>query len=458
LKERLTSASIKRNSLILITLVTLSGYLFIPRVFANEDVYTNISVKSAYKMLKSHSDILLLDVRSDYEYSVSHLYDALHFYYEEIGDRISEIEQYKEMNLVIYCKSGLKSKEASTLLVNYGFLNVYNIEGGILAWLEAGFPIWTTSHEVTVEEHGKVEISPRVIETYDCGCECTNENNNPNLFEEIDYEIVQESLNNKEIAMTYKIDDKFYETSIKISTLFSLESESKGIKRYYEIISYEISTDDNIRKFYIIKSSVIHKEYSLSISTMLTYSNLDYYDKSDNLVIFTSEGKSDTLTLELININKMITLSQQYKIIGKIAKKLANVYKKSEDIELRSFFHNYRIISKQLNDLSQFVREYHNDYDKLILESAATIIDPSVAPPPIDGGGGGDDGGDDGSWGDDVTCIACKIAFDAALLGGCLLGCLIWPPFCVCVGMVGVVFWALINQGVAYVCHWMGAC
>ena len=46
----------------------------------NKYVYTNISVKSAYKMLKSHSDILLLDVRSDYEYSVSHLYDALHFY------------------------------------------------------------------------------------------------------------------------------------------------------------------------------------------------------------------------------------------------------------------------------------------------------------------------------------------------------------------------------------------
>ena len=57
----------------------------------------------------------------------------------EIASRLSEIPTDKEV--VVTCRSGNRSSQVATFLRDQGFTNVHNMEGGILAWQQAGLPV-----------------------------------------------------------------------------------------------------------------------------------------------------------------------------------------------------------------------------------------------------------------------------------------------------------------------------
>ncbi|GAG69301.1 unnamed protein product, partial [marine sediment metagenome] len=114
-----------------------------------EQTFQNITVDTAYNMIKKENkypNLIILDVRTPYEYKKGHLYDAILIPYDELEfeERISEIEGYKNSEIIVYCKSSHRSTLASEILVENGFTNIYNMLGGILAWIDADYPIWTT--------------------------------------------------------------------------------------------------------------------------------------------------------------------------------------------------------------------------------------------------------------------------------------------------------------------------
>jgi rhodanese-related sulfurtransferase len=79
-------------------------------------------------------DYLLLDVRTQEEYDAGHIEGSTLIPVDELGNRISEIEDYKDKTVLVYCRSGNRSVTASNILISNGFNKVHNLLGGIGAW------------------------------------------------------------------------------------------------------------------------------------------------------------------------------------------------------------------------------------------------------------------------------------------------------------------------------------
>lgn len=114
----------------------------------------------AYEMIKNHTEypnLIILDVREQYEYDENHLYNATLIPHGEIDSRISELEPYKNTEIIVYCRTGLRSALASQNLVNnHNFTKIYNMLGGIIDWIDAGYPVWSKDNE---QEQLKVDLS-----------------------------------------------------------------------------------------------------------------------------------------------------------------------------------------------------------------------------------------------------------------------------------------------------------
>ena len=95
--------------------------------------YTQISMEEAIAMMEESTDYILLDVRTHEEFAELHIPGAICVPNEEIGtDEIPELPN-KEQLILVYCRSGNRSKQASEKLANLGYSNVYEF-GGIIDW------------------------------------------------------------------------------------------------------------------------------------------------------------------------------------------------------------------------------------------------------------------------------------------------------------------------------------
>ena len=95
-----------------------------------------------YKMLTEEpSQIILLDVRTEAEYEAEHIQiegvETKNIPLSEIEERLNELNKSKV--LIVYCRSGARSRQACEILAQHNF-TVFNLEGGITAWKSAGYP------------------------------------------------------------------------------------------------------------------------------------------------------------------------------------------------------------------------------------------------------------------------------------------------------------------------------
>jgi rhodanese-related sulfurtransferase len=96
-----------------------------------------------------YPNLIILDVREQYEYDINHLHNATLIPLGEIDSRIDELEPYNETEIVVYCRSGSRSVSASQNLAgNHNFTKIFNMEGGINAWIAAGYPVVEGSNEL----------------------------------------------------------------------------------------------------------------------------------------------------------------------------------------------------------------------------------------------------------------------------------------------------------------------
>ncbi|MCX8021290.1 MAG: rhodanese-like domain-containing protein [Syntrophorhabdaceae bacterium] len=91
-----------------------------------------IDADEARKLLEQNPDINLIDVRQPEEYKEGHIPGATLIPLPELPDRLNEIDRDK--TIVVYCRSGRRSLAASQLISNVIEKDIYNMEGGILAW------------------------------------------------------------------------------------------------------------------------------------------------------------------------------------------------------------------------------------------------------------------------------------------------------------------------------------
>ena len=104
--------------------------------------YKTISVSDASAMIQSSPNLVILDVRTADEYAQGHLKGAINIPLSDLPVQIGELDRNRP--ILIYCRTGVRSAQASTILVNAGFTQVYDMEGGLNAWINAGYPTVTS--------------------------------------------------------------------------------------------------------------------------------------------------------------------------------------------------------------------------------------------------------------------------------------------------------------------------
>lgn len=108
------------------------------RVETEDGFYVNVTPAELGAMLDA-KDFPLVNVHIPYEGEIEET-DLL-IPYDGIQERIDELPQAKGSKIVVYCRSGGMSAIAAEALVDLGYTNVWNLDGGMIAWEEAGYPL-----------------------------------------------------------------------------------------------------------------------------------------------------------------------------------------------------------------------------------------------------------------------------------------------------------------------------
>lgn len=122
----------------LVFFLLVASTFLIPETLAVS--YTNITVSEAKSMVDSDPGLIVLDVRTPEEYNDGHIVNARLIPHLELEERLGELNANDR--ILVYCQTGARSTFASQILVDNGFLHVFNMFEGITAWIDAGYPVY----------------------------------------------------------------------------------------------------------------------------------------------------------------------------------------------------------------------------------------------------------------------------------------------------------------------------
>lgn len=116
-----------------------------------------ISVDELAKKMVEDSTFYLIDIRTEREYLSGHIQNAIWIPRGLLEFRIQKLINDPEFEIVIYCKGGGRSALATFTLLQMGYKNILNLEGGIKEWVKAGNKIFNELGELLVIEFEKME-------------------------------------------------------------------------------------------------------------------------------------------------------------------------------------------------------------------------------------------------------------------------------------------------------------
>ena len=114
-----------------------------PLLFSCQSISKEIKITPVElnEVLQSNEGMQLVDVRTKEEYQTSHLKNATNFdfYSESFADSLKTLDASKP--IYIYCRSGGRSGNSVEQLKKLGFKEIYDLEGGILNWIDQGMEV-----------------------------------------------------------------------------------------------------------------------------------------------------------------------------------------------------------------------------------------------------------------------------------------------------------------------------
>lgn len=123
-----------------------------------------------FRKMKDDEDVVVLDVRSNYEHEMGHFQNAVTLdidNFRDFPDKVDNLKsKYKDKKILTYCTGGIKCEKASAFLIEQGFDNVYQLHGGIIKYgLEAGGEdfegkCYVFDNRITVDVNS---VNPRII-------------------------------------------------------------------------------------------------------------------------------------------------------------------------------------------------------------------------------------------------------------------------------------------------------
>ena len=123
----------KRMILILLMMTLLLTGCTAPKTTAEANTYRRITMQEAVEMMEKEENYIILDVRTHEEFAAGHIPGAIVVPNETIGtEEIAQLPD-KDQLIMVYCRSGNRSKQASDKLVKLGYTNIVEF-GGIIDW------------------------------------------------------------------------------------------------------------------------------------------------------------------------------------------------------------------------------------------------------------------------------------------------------------------------------------
>lgn len=98
-----------------------------------EAVYVNITAEQAKEIMDSQEGYIILDTRTQEEYDEEHIPGAILIPHDEILEKAESVLADKEQLILVYCRSGRRSKLAAEDLIRLGYTNIKEF-GGIIDW------------------------------------------------------------------------------------------------------------------------------------------------------------------------------------------------------------------------------------------------------------------------------------------------------------------------------------
>ncbi len=130
-----------QNNIGLVLIAVISGFMLLWSFFGNKlRGVKGVDSAGALKLI-NHQDACILDVREPEEFKSGHLLNAKSIPLGKLKERVGELERYRDKPIVVVCRSGNRSATACALLGRGGFVQAYNLTGGVVAWQKAGLPL-----------------------------------------------------------------------------------------------------------------------------------------------------------------------------------------------------------------------------------------------------------------------------------------------------------------------------
>ena len=127
------------QNVLLISLVVVSGLSLLWPAIARPS--GNGVNPGEATLLINREDAHIVDVREPDEYAAGHLPDAKNIPVVKLAERVGELEKFKDKPIIVCCASGMRSNKACAELKKQGFEKLYNLTGGIDAWVGASYPV-----------------------------------------------------------------------------------------------------------------------------------------------------------------------------------------------------------------------------------------------------------------------------------------------------------------------------
>jgi rhodanese-related sulfurtransferase len=110
---------------------------------ARVQAFAALSATQAVRLMNQGA--LVIDLRSKESFDAGHIVDARNVPAAEIESQAESLKKWREKNVITYCDTGSNGAGAARALVKLGFTKVFNLQGGLNAWVKDNLPLTKTS-------------------------------------------------------------------------------------------------------------------------------------------------------------------------------------------------------------------------------------------------------------------------------------------------------------------------
>jgi len=105
--------------------------------------FAGLSAPQAVRLMNQGA--IVLDLRSKADYDAGHIGDARNVPASELAAQADSLKKWRDKSVITYCDSGINGASTARALTKLGFTKVFNLQGGLNAWVKENMPLVKTT-------------------------------------------------------------------------------------------------------------------------------------------------------------------------------------------------------------------------------------------------------------------------------------------------------------------------